>query len=464
MSKQRRTVLLEEEYTSTLTSIVQREYFPDLPNLEKQSAVLSRRQVQDFKGAVAVRRAARRLKDHEEASALREESNEAHLDGEKLRITARPLHRETVTGFHARVTSEDNHEFEQNLQTELQSKRSRIEEVYRNPYPSLKCQPQKMGSETPLLASDQFNAPSYNIKACTNSKLDNGLFFAPELSNNSGEKILEKMMIESLRDFEDMPPPKRVVKNNSLVVKANLTEYIPKNSYEKHIEPSKTRFPKMDIIPFNRYSPRKDESSTTEYSTDATTDLDAEAPPLNKERRQGAKRKKKELETLVAMTPLLEPRDDASPITTWGEVSNTPMALGISNDVSSTPFFLSAESIREKAAKGAEEKLAVQRARISSASRKSHCSTETPLMNRITNLTPAARALLQKSSSTKHSSVRSSSAFSKALQQSYTPKRRKSVSKSSSSQTTPLTSQEKSKTTDTQVSGHLTDGLLNIPS
>jgi protein DGCR14 len=106
---QRRQVLSEDEYTSTLSSIVQRDFFPDLPALEKQAAVLDRREAKDFKGAVAVRRAARRLVEHEESLKEQEEHDEHDLDPHySVRKTARPLHRESVSGFHARVTSEDN--------------------------------------------------------------------------------------------------------------------------------------------------------------------------------------------------------------------------------------------------------------------------------------------------------------------------------------------------------------------
>eukprot|EP00546_Thalassionema_frauenfeldii_P010925 CAMPEP_0178926968 /NCGR_PEP_ID=MMETSP0786-20121207/18875_1 /TAXON_ID=186022 /ORGANISM="Thalassionema frauenfeldii, Strain CCMP 1798" /LENGTH=187 /DNA_ID=CAMNT_0020602245 /DNA_START=64 /DNA_END=624 /DNA_ORIENTATION=+ len=184
MSNQRRDILSEEEYTSTLSSIVQRDYFPDIPNLEKQAAVLSRRQLNDFKGAVAVRRAARKLQKHETDLAEQEEVEETSLDASNLRKKPRSLNRESITGFHARVTSEDNHEFEQNLRNELRAKKSRIEDIYRSRVLSIEEGNRDRYSETPLLASDQFTAPNYSIKARTNSKSDNGFFFAPKLQNN----------------------------------------------------------------------------------------------------------------------------------------------------------------------------------------------------------------------------------------------------------------------------------------
>ena len=74
--RQRRKVLSEEEYTATLSSILQRDYFPEIPQLERQAAILERRAQGDIAGAVAVRRAARRLKQHEETIASLEEEAE----------------------------------------------------------------------------------------------------------------------------------------------------------------------------------------------------------------------------------------------------------------------------------------------------------------------------------------------------------------------------------------------------
>jgi protein DGCR14 len=111
-SKQRRLVLSEEEYTSTLSSIVQRNFFPDLPDLERQAALLEKRSQGDVPGAVAIRRAARQLADHEEALAAQEEEDEDDLEEKNVRRRARPLHQESITGFHARVTNENDVDFD----------------------------------------------------------------------------------------------------------------------------------------------------------------------------------------------------------------------------------------------------------------------------------------------------------------------------------------------------------------
>lgn len=432
--KQSRNVLSEEDYIYTLSSIVQRDYFPDLPSLQKQAAVLDRREANDFKGAVAVRRAARRVQDHEDALAEEEQKHEEELVGD-VRTTKRPLHRETVSGFHARVTSEDNHEFHQKSQEELREKRSRIEAVYRNPYPSL-TNGEKNGNETPLLASDQFNAPWHRIAAPKNPEQDNGFFFPPRLCPKPEENLL---LLTNESEENLMPPPARILPKQALV------EYIPKRMLEKRIEPARTRFQTSVAIVPPRSLSLPDE---TDYSTEASTDLDCPGAPLARERSAGAKRKTRELETLVAMTPLIAPQ--ASPLTTWGTVNNTPLVL-------TKAFSMPEKTSREIAARIAEEKIATRR-------NSSKRTTTTPL-NRMSSLTPAARSLLEKTMPPK-SSARSSNAFSTALQKSYTPMSQRNRDAVLGRETPRLTvgrNKEKSSKQRTS-SKSLTDGLLNLPS
>ena len=65
--RQRREVVTEEEYNSTLSEIIQRDYYSDLPQLQLKAAVLKKREKGDIAGAVQVRRTARKLQHHEEA-------------------------------------------------------------------------------------------------------------------------------------------------------------------------------------------------------------------------------------------------------------------------------------------------------------------------------------------------------------------------------------------------------------
>lgn len=431
--KQSRCILPEEDYVSTLSSIVQRDYFPELPSLEKQAAVLERREANDFKGAVAVRRAARRMQDHEDALAEEERKLEEERIGD-VRTTKRPLHRENVSGFHARVTSEDNHEFHLKSQDELRDKKSRIEAVFRNPYPYL-MNGERRGNETPLLASDQFNPPWHRIAATKNPEQDNGFFFPPRTFSKPEQNPL---LLTNESEDNRMPPPARVLPKQALV------EYVPKQMLEKRIEPSQTRFPtSIAIVPPRSLAPINE----TDYSTEASTDLDCPGLPLIQERSAHVKRKARELETLVTMTPLIAPR--ASPLTTWGTVNSTPLVL-------TKAFSMSEESSREMAARVAEEKFTVRR--------NSKKRRPTPL-NRSSNLTPAAQSLLNKTMPPK-SSARSSHAFSNALQKSYTPisqLNRNAVLDRATPRLSGSGGKERARKERTP-SKSLTDGLLNLPS
>lgn len=429
-SNQRRSVLSEEEYSATLSSIVQRDYFPDLPSLQKQAAVLDRREVNDFKGAVAVRRAARRLQDHEDTLAEKERQEEEYAN---IRATKRPLHRESVTGFHARVTSEDNQEFEQNLQQEVNDRKRRIEAVYLNPQQTLKNDDKKKGNETPLLASDQFNPPWHRIEASKTAVTDNGFFFPPRHSTEP--EAIPSLLLTNSSERDLMPPPAQVFPKQALV------EYIPKQMLEKRIEPSRTRFPESTaVVPTGPITPTDD----TDYSTEASTDLDSPGLSLDRERKARIKQQTRELETLVAMTPLLAPQ--ASPLTTWGTVNSTPIVL-------TKAFSLPEESARDKAAKAAEEKLIQRRAK------------STTSWNRTSSLTPAAQSLLKKS--VPHtSSVRSANALSNALQKSYTPAPMSRRIRDVAGSETPISSTKSSKggfATELKPTKNPTDGLLHLP-
>ena len=129
-SKQSRKVLSEEEYTSNLSMIIQRDYYPSLTDLQSQSAVLEKRIRGDIPGAVEIRRAARKLANHEEVLAEMEEEAEHDLD-DGIRKKPRPLNQESLTGFHQRVTNEDDHEFNTQQKNEVKTNRERLEKLFR---------------------------------------------------------------------------------------------------------------------------------------------------------------------------------------------------------------------------------------------------------------------------------------------------------------------------------------------
>jgi hypothetical protein len=372
-------------------------------------------------------------------------------------------------------------EFDQNLRKELQAKKERIEAFYRNPVLAItdgSSEERNSLDEPSLLASDQFNTPANQIEATKNPQLDNGLFFVPQLQRDQrdisgeGEKLLANgETVVSSSDTQLMPPPAPVRKGEvgtSSLPKQTLVEYIPKHSLGKRVEPARTRFPEAVSAYHQSRVGHAGGDSTTDYSTEASTDLDSPLHSVQHERNARVKHQKGELETLVAMTPLIQPGDrsagGASPITTWGTISSTPMVLGSSNNTEQS-FCLPEESSRDHAARVAEEKVAKRRAQATQRLRSS------PRADRIAaNLTPAARALLNKSIPRRSSSVRSASAFSNALRKSYTPQRRQSVSTIAYRATPRRQSQQHGDTdaelprmsTTTRTSGNITDGLLNI--
>jgi hypothetical protein len=300
-------VLSEEDFQRNLNEVIQRQFFPDLVDLQTAVTLQQRREARDVAGAAAVRRAARQLKEHEEF--VREHEEEQDSRGALLRSEPRPLHLETLTGFHARVTSEDNAEFEQVQSEELrqaQIERSKML-LLTNSENGSRDDPQSRlllpGAQTPLfLASDAFDAPSNAPNAAkATAAAENSLFFVPALKSNPADEPQE----DSNRML--MPPPSSSAPVASF---SALVEYVPKLQLEKRIEPACTRFPAPPRIPAARARSHHleadgDASSTSAVSdTDAETDLDhdsvaGDVSRLSRLRRQGQKRKARELQTPV---------------------------------------------------------------------------------------------------------------------------------------------------------------------
>ena len=474
--QQSRQVLSEEEFTSTLSSIVQRDYFPELPELERQAAILEKRSQGDVVGAVALRRAVRRLQEHEEALASQAEQGEYDLvttDGSNnaamnVRRRPRPLHEESLSGFHVRVTNEDDQEFDSNQKRQVRENRERLDKLLR---------PSSLdGGKAKLLmmsemASDQFNATPNRIAASewNAPSIRNGLFFNPTPLLHSGMSDgdlgeagnvarltngKETGVIMSFSQQQEqlilMPPPAHVPPKK--LAKHQLVEYVPKHAVEKRIEPSQTRFSNK-IMPYLTTSGgtghglfRTTDSWDTETdgsTTEASTDLDAPLRPVPEERRllQQARERHGHY-SYVAMTPLIVPgrtsAGNESPITTWGTVDGTPLVIsgqepsGDESRQGAEYCGLAKESQRDKAARKAADKLARRAKRAKSAT--SSNTTATGGMNRpntTPSLTPAALSLFQKT--TQRVSSRSGDAFASSLRSSYTPRVRSGSSVCSSS-------------------------------
>lgn len=215
--RQRRKILSEEEYSSTLSQIITRDYYPALSSLNRDAAILQKRSEGDISGAVAIRRAARSIAISEELNGKSEEVEEliASANG-GIRKRPRPIERENVDGFHERVTSEDNADFEINMRQEAMLKRKQMDLVFNTSGSGYKNVGRMLlehgtGTETdggvvgnrddnsakekresrlslcdtPTTASDEFNPPVQRIQAPGTTidgenKTDrNSLFFIP---------------------------------------------------------------------------------------------------------------------------------------------------------------------------------------------------------------------------------------------------------------------------------------------
>jgi protein DGCR14 len=398
-ARQPRHVLSEEDYTDTLSSIITRDYYPAIPSLQRDMAVLERRKDGDFAGAVEIRRAARKLALHEE-ELTRIEQEEEDLALKGIRQTPRPLHRESIDGFHARVTSEDNEDFERQMRTETRKHRERMQLIYnasgvdaskvgdklkilQGAYPPLleNLQERQREDDSVAYASDRFNPPRAIVHVAGTSSdgkhstsFKNSLFFTPmhettslALSNNTDLTVSDHEKTRLL-----MPPPlaRKIDQHSSEIVmtekscivgkdmKCPLVEYIAKpiQDQEKRIVASKTRFPYQndsrlshESLFTSRNLPTWSDAETSDYTS---TDLDEPMGPLHTERQKRQRQLHRERGTFVSMTPLIIPgqgppihghnmdhrgrETNASPIMTWGQVASTPMVLGGSSTTTTT--------------------------------------------------------------------------------------------------------------------------------
>ncbi|KAL3799452.1 hypothetical protein HJC23_013907 [Cyclotella cryptica] len=418
--KQPRKILTEEDYTSTLTHIVTRDYFPSLYSLQRDAAILEARSRGDVASAVAIRREARREElererewaedqaeergecaSMEEALALAGETAVAKLSVDKqgvlTRKRPRPLKHESITGFHARVTSEDNAEFESNQDQESRQREIALGVIYSasadksgrlliescvndNPIEFGSANANKralLGCETPLgLASDLYNAsPSAGLRITANETKPtrgiarNALFFQPQhhddqgniqstkgslllesstTAPSSGGKFLSLTNGDSAVDNLLMPPPpaRNSTSENGNNVKqlhyelstSQLVEYQAKPLIPR-INPPATRFPyqmESRLLSTKSVPCRARNGRGIDGATsDATTDLDEVPLPLDLERAARREAAMRECETFVPMTPLIQPgRGD---MTVDGAADEPIMTWGT---VASTPLVL----------------------------------------------------------------------------------------------------------------------------
>ncbi len=403
---QPRSILTEEEYTDTLTHIVTRDYFPAIHSLRRDDAILKARSEGDIASAVTVRRQYRKEQSEREREwqdNLKEDGEVTattaaltnHYDSKPINIRKRPrlIKHETVTGFHARVTSEDNAEFQMNQERGRKDLEAKMGVVYSasadktgrlmietalSKQEDNNAGNDEMGNHDSLLsdnlglASDKFNASPSGIRITegrsgninTQGISKNGLFFEPQhqLQNATATKADNLLMpppptrdpnpttrsIIAIQQSTDQPlTTDSCAYSSSSKQLHELVEYIPKST-EPNINPPATRFPYQNesrLLPHNHRNPsdiRSSNSHLSDTSASESTDLDASPRSLARERAAYQKAKVRENETFVAMTPLIRPGGseggskggsgvEDEPIMTWGNVASTPLVLGGGN-------------------------------------------------------------------------------------------------------------------------------------
>ena len=383
--KQPRKILTEEDYTSTLTHIVTRDYYPSLYSLRRDAAILEARSKGDVATAVAIRREARREEIQREQELLEDQAEELDAYNGDLSITSvnnmqqvtgtrkrpRPLKHESITGFHARVTSEDNAEFESNQEIEKKQRETNLGIIYSSAADKTgrlaieaavngngktlandTNNRALLGCETPLgLASDLFNpSPSAGLRITGSENQSaigvgrNGLFFQPQHISEKDQTQKGQLLLESSNttnnptgnflaitdqqttsdDLLMPPPPARrsdslcviASKDTNATQKSNLplptyqlVEYQPK-PLVPHINPPATRFPNQAesrLLATSSVSANRSRPSMNGDTSDATTDLDEIPRPLDDERAARREAAMREYETFVPMTPLIQP-------------------------------------------------------------------------------------------------------------------------------------------------------------
>ncbi|KAL3773134.1 hypothetical protein ACHAWO_011802 [Cyclotella atomus] len=417
--KQRRKVLTEEDYTSTLTHIVTRDYYPSLYSLRRDAAILEARSRGDVASAVAIRREARREEVERERELMEDQAEELEALSTETALTTvtnaqqvigirkrpRLLKHESITGFHARVTSEDNAEFESIQAEESKQREINLGIIYSSSadksgrlaieaavngmtLPEDTNNRALLGCDTPLgLASDLYNAsPSAGLRITGGDGKKNqtgigrnGLFFQPqhhidEHDRQTGQhlmlepsseakstgKFLSLTNDDTVSDNLLMPPPPARKSGNTSIQPADdankpssrllqtfqLVEYQAK-PLVPHINPPATRFPNQAESRLTAHNSSRSYTNRQIWDgeTDATTDLDEVPPSLEVERAARRQAVINEYETFVPMTPLIQPGGG----NTGAELDSEPIMTW--GNVASTPLVLGGGVAADKISK-----------------------------------------------------------------------------------------------------------------
>lgn len=505
---QRRQVLSEEVYTANLSRIIQRDFYPSLTNLQEQSALLSRRNSYHPDILANKLNQLHRQREREEREKAKQEETQIELyqdcatnersestelvvidkeSGQLVRTTARPLHEETLTGFHARVTNEDDFEFDEKQKEEVVANRQRLELLFRlgpnadstklltavdsatkNNFVNVaRIEEQKRiqaAKDESDMASDQFEIESYQPMNPLVPPVRDPLFSPPtpqvlgpstDSRQTSSHNFLTNVESDKNQTSNktlqlSMPPPLPVQKDEtndtskgsvqSSLPKTSLVEYIPKYCQEKKIVPSQTRFPPPRIIPSSNVDqPRRLFGQTTSsfsrspshardldsdgWTTDTSTDLDAPLRPVELERQKQQSKRAREQRSFVNMTPIIEPGSGRH---------RSPITTW--GTVAFTPIVVSGSEHIEpqedsitseyKMAEENDREVAARKAEKELERRAKHAKSRSNKNHRTSNgNSTLSNAASRLLASKSGSSSRQRSAFASALRGSYTPKR-----------------------------------------
>lgn len=313
-------------------------------------------------------------------------------------------------GFHARVTSEDNEDFEQEMRQEVKEKKQRMDIIYNST--GLKAN----SVQNLLLAHGTDTGISDNTSQSQ----------AKILPSAQPKDSIQLLDTKAELDIERMPPPLALgpqqskqssdnqistlqtsnttsISTASSLPNACLVEYNPKktsqpNHKEKEVISFNTRFTyqhESRLVSLNNSNPSTTPSISNDlinYQSDTTTDLDASPNPISMEREAHAVKLNQERESYVTMTPLIVPgsggvggssssRDDGSPIVTWGEVATPIIARpdhdtldieSINNGNDVPTFVLPQKDDREQTARFAESLVVQELRKVKGEKRQSH--------------------------------------------------------------------------------------------